>query len=126
MIAPTNCGYAPWIFVAPLPNKIYVLPYPPGVKWFSRFVRFDLDPVFCIVTTMKHEHNDEAEAFLDQPHDGENTPTITTRKISTWVPSWSYIRVVLEIAMAATIVFLLFFRGSPSRTIRRSPVPDCM
>lgn len=75
---------------------------------------------------MKHEHNEEAEAFLDQPQDGEQVPTVPTRKRSTWALSWSYIRVVLEIAMAATIVFLLFFRAPPSRTIRRSPVPDCM
>jgi hypothetical protein len=75
---------------------------------------------------MKTEHDEEAEAFLDQPHQGDHVPTPATKKRSIWTQSRSYIRLFLEIAMAATIVFLLFFRAPPSRTLRRSPVPDCM
>jgi hypothetical protein len=71
---------------------------------------------------MKNQHDEEAEAFLDQP---EDVPTIN-KKRDTWARSWSYIRLVLEIAMAATIVFLLFFRAPPSRNLRRSPVPERM
>jgi hypothetical protein len=73
---------------------------------------------------MKPERDEEAEAFLDSPRDNEHVPITITQKKSTWAKSWSYIRIALEIAMAATIVFLLFFRAPPSRTIRRSPVPD--
>jgi hypothetical protein len=74
---------------------------------------------------MKHEHEEEAEAFLDKPHDSEHVPT-TIRKRSTWARSWSYVRIILEVGMVATIVFLLFFRTHPSRTLRRSPVPERM
>jgi hypothetical protein len=36
-------------------------------------------------------------------------------------------RIMVEVAMAATIVFLLFFRPVPERkTIRRTPVPQRM
>jgi hypothetical protein len=72
---------------------------------------------------MKTQHDEEAEAFLDQPQEGEDVPT-TNKKQNTWARSWSYIRLFLEIAMAATIVFLLFFRAPPSRNLRRSPVPE--
>jgi hypothetical protein len=73
---------------------------------------------------MKPEHDEEAEAFLDSPRDNEHVPITINQKRSAWARSWSYIRIVLEIAMAAAIVFLLFFRAPPSRNIRRSPVPD--
>jgi hypothetical protein len=75
---------------------------------------------------MKTEHDEEAEAFLDQPHERDHVPTTATKKRSIWTRSWPYVRLFLEIAMAATIVFLLFFRAPPTRTLRRSPVPDCM
>jgi hypothetical protein len=74
---------------------------------------------------MKTEHDEEAEAFLDEPLDSEDVSTIATKKRSLWARSRSYIRLFIEIGMAATIVFLLFFRAPPSRTLRRSPVPDC-
>jgi hypothetical protein len=35
-----------------------------------------------------------------------------------------YLRIIIEVAMALTILFLLF-RPPPRRTIRRTPVPDC-
>jgi hypothetical protein len=74
---------------------------------------------------MKHEDSGEAEAFLDHPQNGEDVANTTNKRRRNWTRSWFYIRLVLEIAMAATIVFLLFFRTPPSRTLRRTPVPDC-
>jgi hypothetical protein len=74
---------------------------------------------------MKHEDSGEAEAFLDHPQNGEDVANTMNKRRSNWTRSWFYIRLVLEIAMAATIVFLLFFRAPPSRTLRRTPVPDC-
>ncbi|KAL5121553.1 hypothetical protein ACEQ8H_000625 [Pleosporales sp. CAS-2024a] len=73
---------------------------------------------------MKHDHGEEAEAFLDQPVDREDAPRTGQKKRSSCAPSWSYARLVVDVAMAATIVFLLFFRAPPSRNLRRSPVPD--
>jgi hypothetical protein len=88
-----------------------------------RFLWFAL--LFHYMPIMKTEHDEEAEAFLDEPLDSEDVSTIATKKRSLWARSRSYIRLFIEIGMAATIVFLLFFRAPPSRTLRRSPVPDC-
>jgi hypothetical protein len=65
---------------------------------------------------MKREVDEEAEAFLEG--------TQERKKVTKWARSWAYARIVLEIGMAATVIFLLFFRAPPSRTLRRSPVPD--
>jgi hypothetical protein len=74
---------------------------------------------------MKTEHDEEAEAFLEQPHASEDIPTATNRKLNIWARSRTYIRLLVEVAMALTIVYLLFFRAPPSRNLRRSPVPEC-
>jgi hypothetical protein len=73
---------------------------------------------------MKTEHDEEAEAFLES-RGSEDLPTIANRKNNMWKQSWTYIRVLVELAMAVTIVYLLFFRAPPSRNIRKSPVPEC-
>lgn len=74
----------------------------------------------------KTEADEEEQAsFLPHnPRDSEDAAasaadrSSTRRKTTTW-----YLRLLLDVAMAATIIFLLFFR-SPSRdTIRRTPVP---
>jgi hypothetical protein len=75
---------------------------------------------------MKTEHDEEAEAFLDEPLESEDVPITATKKRSVWERSRPYIRLFVEVGMAATIVFLLFFRAPPSKTLRRTPVPDCM
>lgn len=66
----------------------------------------------------KHEHDEEEQAFLD--HAGISPKPQSSRRTATgW---W---RLLLELAMAITIVLLLFFPPFPPRnTIRRSPVPQ--
>lgn len=75
---------------------------------------------------MKPERDEEAEAFLRDSSESENTPAPMNNERTAWARSRSYIRLVLEIAMAATIIFLLFFRAPATKALRRTPVPDCM
>lgn len=75
---------------------------------------------------MKNERDEEAEAFLRESSESEDVPTTINNERSVWARSRSYIRLLLEISMAATIVFLLFFRAPATKAIRRTPVPDCM
>lgn len=74
---------------------------------------------------MKPERDEEAEAFLRESSENEDVPATLNSKPTAWARSRSYIRLFLEIAMAATIVFLLFFRAPPTKALRRTPVPDC-
>ncbi|OAL02085.1 hypothetical protein IQ06DRAFT_376278 [Phaeosphaeriaceae sp. SRC1lsM3a] len=73
---------------------------------------------------MKPERDEEAEAFLRDSSESENTPAPMNNERTAWARSRSYIRLVLEIAMAATIIFLLFFRAPATKALRRTPVPD--
>jgi hypothetical protein len=68
--------------------------------------------------------DEEAEAFLDQPEGSEGSPTVINKKRSQWARWWPRFRLVIEIAMVSTIIFLLFFRTPPDRRLRRSPVPE--
>jgi hypothetical protein len=79
----------------------------------------------------KREDEEEEEAFLPQPsEDGvvpdsrSNTPerSGTKRKQVT-----GYLRILLEIFMAATIAYLVVFKPFiiSRETIRRTPVPQC-
>jgi hypothetical protein len=73
---------------------------------------------------MKSTMDDEAEAFLDQPDESEGSLIAINKKPSQWAAWWPRLRLVIEIAMASSIIFLLFFRTPPDRRLRRSPVPE--
>lgn len=74
-----------------------------------------------------HEFEEEKQAFLPQSRadeHGSSSPIESrgARKPVTW-----YLRLLFELVMASTIVFLLFFRPSSTRgSLRRSPVPQRM
>ncbi|KAH7412050.1 hypothetical protein DE146DRAFT_642107 [Phaeosphaeria sp. MPI-PUGE-AT-0046c] len=73
---------------------------------------------------MKTERDEEAEAFLRESSESEDVPAAMNSQRTAWARSRSYIRFFFELAMAATIVFLIFFRAPPTKTLRRTPVPD--
>ncbi|KAF2179743.1 hypothetical protein K469DRAFT_741531 [Zopfia rhizophila CBS 207.26] len=67
------------------------------------------------------EADEEEESFLPQSQSAEHDETPSTnRRPVTW-----YLRILLELIMASTIAFLVFFRPSTSPSIiRKSPVPQ--
>lgn len=76
------------------------------------------------IRTLKDESSEESEAFLTESGNtkSEHVPTTRTGRGVIW-----YLRIVLELAMAATILFLLFQPlPSDERALRKSPVPQCM
>jgi len=74
----------------------------------------------------KHETEEEGQAFLSDSRDSEDASTpLRESRASRW-RVWWHLRILFEVAMAATIIFLLFFRPVPERqTIRNTPVPQC-
>jgi hypothetical protein len=70
------------------------------------------------------ELDEENEAFLDDSEGSEHGATPSkalhnTRRGVTW-----YLRIIMEIAMAATIAYLLLFRPPTHPTLQRTPVPN--
>lgn len=74
---------------------------------------------------MKHEI-DEEESFLSESRGSEELPTSGTgdKHRSFARAKWCYPRLLLEIGMAAAIVYLLL-RAPPDQHIRKTPVPQC-
>jgi hypothetical protein len=69
----------------------------------------------------------EDEAFLQQSRISEDEALFPSEKKSTRRGVLWYLRILLEIGMAATIVFLLFLRPTTTTEhIRKTPVPNCM
>jgi hypothetical protein len=80
----------------------------------------------------KHEADDEEEAFLSQSGSYKDVAVDSSsgsqRRGSTTPPKWglvSWLRLLLEITMATTILYLLVFKPFVvgRETIRRTPVP---
>jgi hypothetical protein len=71
---------------------------------------------------VRHEDDEEKEAFLSPQEDVETAIEIRSSRVS-------YVRLLLEVAMALSIVLLLMRQSpsiSPSPTGKASPVPSCM
>ncbi|ORY17589.1 hypothetical protein BCR34DRAFT_22113 [Clohesyomyces aquaticus] len=73
----------------------------------------------------EHEPSEEGEAFLSESRASEDASTSvpelrgSRRRGAIW-----YLRILVEVAMAVAIVFLLFSHSKPAReTIRTTPVP---
>lgn len=75
----------------------------------------------------KPEADEEEQAsFLPHsPRDSQDAVAASAERNSKRRKTTWYLRLLLDIAMAATIIFLLFFRSPPRNTIRRTPVPTC-
>jgi hypothetical protein len=80
----------------------------------------------------KHEADDEEEAFLSQSGSYKDVAVDSSsgsqRRGSTTPPKWglvSWLRLLLEITMATTILYLLVFKPFVvgRETLRRTPVP---
>jgi hypothetical protein len=75
----------------------------------------------------KNEPDEEGQAFLPISRNSEDVPTPLRESRETRWRVWWHLRILLELAMATTIIFLLFFRSVPERhTIRKTPVPQRM
>jgi hypothetical protein len=76
-----------------------------------------------MMSSQKNEFEDENESFL--PRHSDDIPTRHVEERSSRQQIIELVRILLEVGMAATIVFLLVSRSSSKGTrIRRSPVPD--
>lgn len=79
----------------------------------------------------KHEQDEEQQAFIEsasRQHEHAATPGNGISRALTRPPTF-YLRLLVELAMAVTIVVLLarpFSHNGPCRsTVKSSPVPQC-
>tara|TARA_R110002003_G_scaffold3_35_gene252 strand:+ start:5090 stop:5461 length:372 start_codon:yes stop_codon:yes gene_type:complete len=76
--------------------------------------------------TMEKDSNEEAVAFLHKSTRAETDSAFGNDDGQrTWARSWLSLRLLVEVVMASAIVYLLAFRATPTRHLRRTPVPDC-
>jgi hypothetical protein len=74
----------------------------------------------------RDESSEESEAFLRPPVTGDEAVRPGRDGIF-WKSVIWYLRIFFEIAIASSLVFLLFFRTSPAKeNLGSSPVPQCM